>query len=186
MRWRLSVLALCLAWHVGGVVKGWRAVPADWCGDFATYYYASTVAAEGGSPYDTARLRDAGREDGYRQSIFPFIYPPFALVLMSWTNLATVRGAFVLWFVINYLFLLWIALALWRWWRPLHAGLWWFVPAALAIFHPVVNGLFQGQTNLLVLALTLTALWLAARRPLIAGALLFYLAFISFIKYDVR
>lgn len=170
MRWRVALVALAFLWHLGGLVQGLRDAPNDWCGDFASYYYAVRVAGAGGDPYVAAELVTAARADGYRRAVFPFVYPPFALALMSWTQLATIRGAYRVWFVLNYAALFGIGLVLCRWWRGLHAGLAWIVPAALAGFHPILNGLFQGQVNLLELALTLTGLWLGERRPLAGGA----------------
>jgi hypothetical protein len=166
------VAAACVVWHVAGAVEGWRRVPADWAGDFASFHYAATVSGAGGNPYDPEALEAAGRADGYRHPIFPFVYPPLALPLMSWSTALGIGTAFRLWFALNYVLAGWIGYVLWHRWGPRDPFGVPLVVASLAALYPVLNGLFQGQTNLLVLALTLTALWQVERRPITGGALL--------------
>jgi DNA-directed RNA polymerase specialized sigma24 family protein len=50
-------------------------------------------AGEGGDPYATAELEAAAREDGYRYPVFPYVYPPFAVMLLSWSQLLDARQA---------------------------------------------------------------------------------------------
>lgn len=166
------VLSLLLAWAClwHGVQLGsrWQELVRDVRGgDFATYYHAVRVAQADGDPYDPRQLaRAAGRK-----RVHPFLYPPPFLVAMQWTRGMELATAHRAWFWMNEV-LLWMAgLCLWRWWRHLGPGVAAVVGVAVALHAGALHNHVLGQANLLVLALTLTGLWLAEReRPVLAGS----------------
>jgi len=137
-----------------GVVAGpvWKRVQNAAHGrDFASYYYAVQVAADGQDPYDTRGLSRRARAEGTRQGVHPFFYPPPYLLSMAWVLPLDLGTAYRAWFWMDSLFLLAALLALWRWvpgpWTAAGIGI------ALASFTPVWDSHWMGQANLAVRAL---------------------------------
>ena len=122
-RHRPLVLLLCtaaLVFHALVVARAWHGAHRDKTGrDFASYYYAVQVAADGGDPYTTGQLGSAAREDATRKGVHPFFYPPPFVLGMAWALPLELRTAYRVWFWLNELTCLLAAILLWRWWRPL-------------------------------------------------------------------
>ena len=82
------VATVAVVWHLISVLApAWVTVGTKPSRgrDFATYYYACRVAAEGGDPYVRGQLGQAARADGSRRGVHPFLYPPPFLLLMAWS-----------------------------------------------------------------------------------------------------
>lgn len=172
-----SVLALVLAWaclwHAAQLAGGWReALEGDSSGDFASYYYAARVAAQGGDPYDRSLLVVEARG----QSVHPYLYPPPFLAAMQWTRAVDLAAAHRAWFWMNEL-CLWLALlCLWRWWRPLGPEAIAIAAGALALHAGTLHNHVLGQANLPVFAMTIAGIWLEQRGRQVAAGVLVGLA----------
>ena len=171
----LLLLVAAITWHALAVLAPPH-IPGpqkDTAGrDFASYYYATRVAFQGGNPYDASSLDASAQADGTRQHVHPYFYPPPFLLGMAWTLPIQLHTAYRLNYLLNELALLVAALALIRWWRGLGAPLGASLAVAGALMFGVPYGLQMGQVNPVVLALTLCGLWAAEReRPALGGAL---------------
>ncbi len=148
--------------------RTWR---ADSARDFASYYYAVQVAADGGDPYAKRALTVRAREDGTRKGgVHPFFYPPPFLLSFAWVLPLDLQAAFHTWFWVEHLFLLAVMLALWRWHpsRPMALAL----GVMAASFSPIPDNDWMGQANLFVLACVVPGLLLVERgRWRLGGAL---------------
>ncbi len=103
--------------------RTWRASHGR---DFASYYYAVQVAADGADPYVKRALSRRARQDGTRQGgVHPFFYPPPYLLSFAWVLPLSLEQAFHAWYWMEHLFLLAVLLSLWRWapGRPLALAL---------------------------------------------------------------
>ena len=148
--------------------RTWR---ADNARDFASYYYAVQVAADGGDPYARRALTIQAREDGSRRGgVHPFFYPPPYLLSFAWVLPLELDEAFHAWYWIEHLFLLAVMLALWRWHpRPSMA---FALGVMAASFSPIADNDWMGQANLFVLACVVPGLLLVERgRWCVGGAL---------------
>lgn len=135
--------------------------------DFASYYYAVQVAAEGHDPYVTARLDDAARRDRTRKTVNPYFYPPPFLLAMAWAIPLDLTTAYRVMLGLNELLL---AGCLWlTWWRWKVAS--WAIALVLAAWSPIPDNAWMGQANLVALLPALAGLALADRRPVLGGAL---------------
>lgn len=170
---RMLAVGALLVLLVGIVVYG-RYVSRDgWtkvannpsANDFASYYYAAKVAADGNSPYETSKLREKAVQDG-RRAPYPFFYPPPYLISMAWVMPLELHHSHKIFYWAGSLFLISVLMALWRWISN---------PAMVAMsgivlmsFTPIHDTLRMGQANLLVLALmvwgVLLAEWEGANR----------------------
>jgi alpha-1,2-mannosyltransferase len=166
------VLALCVAaYAVLAAGPWWDKVKAAPHGrDFASYYYAVQVAADGGDPYNKRALGRAARADQTRKSVHPFFYPPPYVLALSWVLPLDLETAFRAWYALGHLFLLAALLALWK----LVPGRW--VPAALGVFAvtftPIADSHWMGQANILVMALALWGIWATRTdKPVLGGSL---------------
>jgi hypothetical protein len=148
--------------------RTWRGSNAR---DFASYYYAVQVAADGGDPFDKRELGRLARSDGTRKGgVHPFFYPPPFLLCFAWVLPLDLEQAYRAWYWANQLFLLAALLALWRWRSTLVIALGAAVMAAS--FSPIPDSCWMGQANLLVVAVTLWGLVLTERgRPWLGGSL---------------
>lgn len=177
MRRRLLLVAIAFAalWHLLSLLTStWPEARASANAmDFASYYYATHVAFDGGNPYDTRRVRRVAAADGHPGLLFPYLYPPPFLIASGWTLAVSPLDGYRAWFWVNEIFL-WVAVAaLWRWWQPLGPGIAVVLALAVATGPSIARNHLFGQANLPVMALTLTALWQEAeRRPRLAGSLL--------------
>lgn len=135
--------------------------------DFASYYYAVQVAADGGDPYATGRLDAAARADRTRKSVNPYFYPPPFLLGVTWALPLDLATAYRAMFVLNELLLLG---CLWVLRRSFGVSLGAIV-LLLATFTPIPDNLKMGQANLMALFPALLGLALVERRPALAGLL---------------
>ena len=141
--------------------------------DFASYYYAVQVAADGGDPYDTKALSARAREDGTRKGVHPFLYAPPFVTTMAWAIPLDLPTAYHLWFWLHELCLLGAMLVLWGWWRDLHPAVPWALAVLVALMTAVPNNHAMGQANFPGLALAMGGLWATQRgRPGLGGVLL--------------
>lgn len=135
--------------------------------DFASYYYAVQVAAEGRDPYETRLLDAAARADRTRKAVNPYFYPPPFLLSVAWAVPLDLATAYRAMLVLNELLLaacLWIARARWRV-AP------WVIALLLAGWSPIPDNAWMGQANLVALLPALAGLALAERRPVAGGVL---------------
>ncbi len=148
--------------------RTWRASHGR---DFASYYYAVQVAADGADPYVKRALSRRARQDGTRQGgVHPFFYPPPYLLSFAWVLPLSLEQAFHAWYWMEHLFLLAVLLSLWRWapGRPLALAL----GVMAASFSPIPDNDWMGQANLFVLAVVVPGLLLVERgRWRLGGAL---------------
>ncbi len=171
----ILVVAVAAAWHLLTLLSpAWMsATRASRGRDFASYYYAARVAAEGGDPYDKQALAKAAREDGSSRGVHPFLYAPPFLLLVSWTPAVGVETAYRIWFWLHELASLLAVLVLWRWWRPLGPHLPVLLAVVFALMTAIPNNHAMGQANFAGLALALAGLWQTdERRPWLGGALM--------------
>ncbi len=179
---RRAALGLALALLMGLVISYAMLLHSGAAGpkktDFVPYFSAAHLvgAGHGGAIYsfhqlgrfESSLVRPLRVKDG----VMPYLYPPyFALVLAPLAALPY-TAAFLLWVLVNVL-LLGGSMALLQRYAGLRgssAALFW---AASLSFLPVLVGLAQGQTSILLLAL-FTGVFLAARagRDVPAGCLL--------------
>ncbi len=148
--------------------RTWRGHSAR---DFASYYYAVQVAAEGGDPYVKRSLTKRARQDGKRKAgVHPFFYPPPYLLSFAWAIPLDLETAYHAWYWLEHLFLLAVALALWRWHpsRPMALAL----GIMAASFSPIPDNDWMGQANLFVLACVVPGLLLVERGRWHAGGAL--------------
>jgi hypothetical protein len=123
--------------------------------DYATYHYATQVAVDGGSPYDTRALDARARADRARSSVHPFFYPPPFLLTMLWAEPLSLATGYRAYFWINQVALVLVLLVLRRWFAlPLLA-----IGILLATFTPIPDDIRMGQANLIVLLLAVVGLW---------------------------
>jgi len=141
--------------------------------DFASYYYAVQVAAEGGDPYDTPSLSKRARKDGTRKSVHPFLYAPPFVGMMVWAIPLSLPDAYHLWFWLHELCLLVTVGVMATWWRSASPAAPWVLAVLVACMTAVPNNHLMGQANFPGLALAMGGLWATQReRPLLGGALL--------------
>lgn len=171
---RRLLLTAAVVWHLLSVVVGaWpRATEADSARDFASYFYAYQIAADGGDPYATELLSEAARDDGTRAGVHPFLYAPPFVLGMAWTATSDLQTAYHLWFWLDELFAVGAVLALWRWWRPISADPLTPLLLLFAAMTAVPNNHLMGQANFPGLFLTILGAWAVDReRPGLGGFL---------------
>ncbi len=139
--------------------RTWRAGNAR---DFASYYYAVQVAAEGGDPYAKRALTQRARQDESRKGgVHPFFYPPPYLATFAWAIPLELETAYHSWYWLQHFFLLAVVLALWRWWPSRGMAL--ALGIMAASFSPIPDNDWMGQANLFVLACVVPGLLLVER-----------------------
>lgn len=157
MNRRALIVATAMAVYLVAVVApSWRHVRGlRHGGDFATYYYATRVAAGGGDPYDTTQLESAARADRTRRHVRPLLYPPPFLGAMVWTAPLTLATAARVFFWVNQVALLVLLGVLHRWFAapPL------LLAALLITYSPAADSVRVGQANLPVLLIAALGLW---------------------------
>ncbi len=173
-RWLVpAILLAAIAWHVQSVAYVWGFVggPTQ-AGDFASYYYAASVALAGGNPYDSIALNElAGRSPLGISAVQPFFYPPPFLMLVAWAPSFPIAEAYHIWFWFNELILWGLALVLHRGYREqLGVAVTPILALTLAASPALVN-LTLGQVNLPVMLAVMGGLFVARSRPLLGGAL---------------
>lgn len=164
--------SLGLLAHAAALAGAWEQARVLRIGnDFASYYCAAAVVAEGGDPYLLEGLRGCADEVTRGVRVFPYLYPPAFLLGFGWAPALELASAYRLWFWLNEVALI-AALSVLAWrWRPLGASAPWVTLAALGAFSFTVNNHLMGQVNWVILVLTLAGLSLVERRPLAGGAL---------------
>jgi len=160
-----ALTLLSPAWWQTRAVKNGR--------DFASYYYAVQVAAEGGDPYDTPALSKRARQDGTRKSVHPFLYAPPFVGMMAWAIPLELSGAYHLWFWLHELCLVATMAVLALWWREASPAAPWAMAVLVALMTAIPNNHLMGQANFPGLALAMGGVWATQRgRPFVGGALL--------------
>ena len=167
------LLAAAVLWHALTLAEHYRSCAHDRTGrDFASYYYAAQVAAQGGDPYDKRALGAAAADEATRKAVHPFFYPPPFLLTMTWALPLDLSTAYRLWFWLDELFAIACGLVLWRWWRGLSESVGPVLVLSGALLTAIPNNHLMGQANFPVLLLVLGGLWAAEqRRDLLGGAL---------------
>jgi len=173
----LAALALCAAllFHVLTLLSPawWQTRSVRNGRDFASYYYAVQVAADGGDPYDTQALSQRARTDGTRKGVHPFLYAPPFVGMMGWAVPWSLPDAYHLWFWLHELCLVVSVLIMAAWWREASPAAPWVLAVLVAMMTAVPNNHLMGQANFPGLALAMAGLWAARReRPVLAGVLL--------------
>lgn len=173
-RWLGGVaLGVGLMAYAFGTQDAWQRAQRARSGlDFASYYYAVQVAAEGGDPYNKRVLADAAQADGTRRAVHPYLYPPPFLLLVGWTRPMPLHSAYLAWFAVGVATTLGSLGVLLGAWRREGVG----VPLAVGVLAggmtALPNNLVMGQANTPVLLAVLAGLWAAsAGRDRLGGAL---------------
>lgn len=137
--------------------------------DFATYVAAARVYAQGLDPYDLESLL-VGSPIGPEFPLFPFVYPPPFLALLSWVPGVEPASAYAIWFGLNEALTLAGVLLFARACGPRIPG--WAWALALAASAAVPNQLAAGQSGGLLLAFLGAACWAAAHNRLATTGLI--------------
>jgi len=169
------IVVAAMGWHLLAVLTpAWVVTFDQQQGrDFASYYYAVQVAAEGGDPYVKPALNKRARADGNRRGVHPFLYAPPFLTLMAWTLPLDLPTAFHTWFWLHEALAIAAAAVLILWWRRLGDAVPWLVALCFALMTAIPNNHAMGQANLAGFVLALAGLWQTdARRPHLGGALM--------------
>lgn len=140
--------------------------------DFASYFYAARVAADGGNPYARVELGNAARDEETRGSVHPYFYPPPALLAFAWTLPLELMDAYRIWFWLNEIAALAAALALWWWWRDRAGSVGVAIAMSVAWLTAIPNNALMGQANLPVLLLVIGGLWSQERGRDVLGGIL--------------
>jgi glycosyl transferase family 87 len=145
-------IAVPLAELIAAIALG-RATPFN---DFNDYYFAGKLIASGHSPYDLAALADMARREGVDLTLGTgYSYPlPFAVAMVPLTVLPLAGATLI--FMAGSLVAFGAMVAFWmrraidepKGWRGLGA-----VALLAGSYPPVFGSLFNGQVNLLVVAL---------------------------------
>lgn len=157
-RWQWAVLAAGLLAYAAlhGTVSWQRLHARKGAKDHPSFHYAVEVAAEGGDPYDAQALQEAADADGLRTEVYPWVYPPPALLAFSWTlPLSYSWSQDLAWFGHQGSLAL-LLVVLWRWFRapPALLGL------SVVAFTPLRHSFQVGQINPTI---ALLATWGVAR-----------------------
>lgn len=173
-RYTTLVVAAAVLWHLLAVLAPPpKAPPPNTAGrDYASYHYAAQAARAGSDPYDKAVLGALAAEDGTRDRVHPYLYPPVFLLLATPTSWLPLQAGFDVWFVLNELCLLAAVLVLVRWLRPWAPDTGAVLAVLVALTYGVAYGAELGQANLIVLLLVIVAAWQVREHPGLAGAVL--------------
>lgn len=140
-------MALLVGVILYGAVHGtvsWRRLHAQrGAKDHPSFHYAVQVAAQGGDPYDAAALQAAADEDGLRTEVYPWVYPPPALLAFAWTLPLPYRWSQDLAWCGHQGSLALLLVLLWRWFRAPPA----LLGALLVAFTPLRHSFQVGQIN---------------------------------------
>ena len=171
---RALLLVVGLCGHVMlQAVPAWNSIHKAPSGrDFASYYYALQVAADGGNPYDTAAMEQVARGEHTRKQVHPFFYPPPFLAVVGWAKPLSLFAAYKASFWLNETALFGcLSIGVFYFGVPL-----WAVVALLWTWSPIPDNMWMGQANLWALFPALAGLALAERGRLKSGGVLVGLA----------
>lgn len=144
-RWQWAVLAAGVLVYAGlhGSVSWQRLHAREGAKDHPSFHYAVQVAARGGDPYDASALQAAARADGLKTEVYPWVYPPPALLAFAWTLPLPYRWSQdVAWFG-HHGSLAMLLVVLWRWFRAPPA----LLGISLVAFTPLRHSFQVGQIN---------------------------------------
>jgi hypothetical protein len=163
--WTRWFVTAAVVWHLLTLLSpSWIKASKESHGrDFASYYYALQVAADGSDPYVKANLDQAARSDRTRKQVYPYFYPPTFLLPMVWALPLDLVTAYRLWFWLDELFTLGVLLVLWRWWRPLGSSVPVVLALVIALLSSIPNNHLMGQVNIPVLAIVVFGLFISER-----------------------
>ena len=161
------LFALGPAWEKVSTTKSGR--------DFASYYYAVQVAADGGDPYDNGALAAKAKKDRTRSDVHPYFYPPPFLLTMGWALPFSLPTAYKGMLLLNELLLFGCVGAALCWYRVAP----WAAAAVLGLYSPIPDNAWMGQANLLALLPMLVGLAVAERRPWLGGVLVGFAAMLK-------
>jgi putative flippase GtrA len=166
----LAVLVVCFAAFAAS--RMFPAQPYGLAADWRVFYAAAAVVHRGGSPYDPSAMRVAEQSADHYVVVQPPLDNFASLPIVAWA----LQPVTLLPFWVSYALAaalamiaagtaLYLWLRRWRWQRPGR----WTVLAMLS--WPALLGFFNGQFDLLLLALLLTGMTLSLHhRPGFAGA----------------
>lgn len=160
MTWTRLLLFLGVLLHLAVMAPSAERVWKNAGGaDYASYHYATKVAATGGDPYATEALGAAARAERTRKGVHPYFYPPPFLLGTAWSLPLSLRDGYRFMFVLNEVALLGVLAVCVRCFAmPAWAAL-----VLLAAYTPIPDNAKMGQANLLVLLPALAGLALATR-----------------------
>ncbi len=160
-------LALPLRYAAHFIAHNWASTqPQDLTyRDFFVFHSAGRLAAQGeaAAAYDPVRLKAAVAEVAPELASYSWSYPPTLFLLLAPLSALSIGLAVKLWLIGPLVLLAFIA------WR-IEPQLW--APVAAALFPAAVHGALTGNTGALLAVLIGGGLWLLARHPGAAGALL--------------
>jgi hypothetical protein len=155
---RATLVTAVVLYAVTSAAPSWHALQARrGAKDHASFHYAAQVAADGQDPYDAPALQARADADGVRTEVYPWIYPPPALLGFSWTLPLSFAASQKLSWALNHASLAGLLFTLWRWFRPAPA----LIGLALVAFTPLRQSFGVGQINPTV---ALLAAWGFSRR----------------------
>lgn len=171
------LLAIGLCAHLLFALRpAWEKVSTTRNGrDFASYYYAVQVAADGGDPYDNGALAARARAEKTRSEVHPYFYPPPFLLTMGWALPFSLPSAYKGMLLLNELLLFGCVGAAVRWYRVAP----WAAAVVLGLYSPIPDNAWMGQANLLALLPMLVGLGVAERRPVLGGVLVGFAAMLK-------
>lgn len=162
-----ALLGLCAV--IYGLASAWPAWEvlhsAKGAKDHPSFHYALRQAVAGADPYDSVALARAAHADGTDTEVYPWIYPPPALLAFAWTLPFSYPVSLNLSFFGNQACLAALLALLWRWFKPPPL----LLGGVLLAFTPLRHNFQVGQINPAI-ALLATAGFAWGRGPLLAAA----------------
>lgn len=167
----LAALAGCVALFVWAFVWHLRDIQKNRAGlDFHNYYYiAKGLLQKGSGIYDHRAMEQLARAELDTKGLPVFVYPPLIIVLFLPFAALPYTAVRIGWLVLNQLFLFATVVGLARIYQArtgARPSLWYSAAFALlapALLSPMMNHNWQGQSNLIVLALVTWALYFNLR-----------------------
>jgi hypothetical protein len=140
--------------------------------DWRVFYAAGAVVHAGGNPYDAAAIHPAEQAAQHYKAVQPSLDDFADAPIVGWTlQLASLMPFWASYGLFAALSIIAAAIALYVWLRrsSWRAPTRWTVAALVS--WPMLLGVYSGQFDLVLLALTIAAMWLSIRRhPAAAGA----------------